>query len=163
MAKFMAKFWQGLAGLWQNCSKAVAELWQRDSEVMVELCLALILYGCVEQMHGCVEQMHIISNYPRVPKVQKFLHFWDFSTVGPLGTVEGKTVRFNTKLNGQGHICECKPPQAPHRQEHSFFSLNTPSDATPAPANLELELAKLTAVLPQTFFYSSQSLVHWMN
>ena len=28
MAKFMAKFWQSLAGLWQNCSKAVAELWQ---------------------------------------------------------------------------------------------------------------------------------------
>ena len=28
MGKFMAKFLQSLAGLWQNCSKAVAELWQ---------------------------------------------------------------------------------------------------------------------------------------
>ena len=50
MAKFMAKFWQSLAGLWQNCSKAVAELWQRDSEVMVELCLALY---CTDASNRC--------------------------------------------------------------------------------------------------------------
>ena len=50
MAKFMANFWQGLAGLWQNCSKAVAELWQRDSEVMVELCLALY---CTDASNRC--------------------------------------------------------------------------------------------------------------
>ena len=30
--------------------------------IYVTICLAPLIYGCVEQMHGCVEQMHIISN-----------------------------------------------------------------------------------------------------
>ena len=32
MGKFMAKFWQGLAGLWQNYIQAVVELWQRSGK-----------------------------------------------------------------------------------------------------------------------------------
>ena len=26
--------------------------------IYVTICLAPLIYGCVEQMHGCVEQMH---------------------------------------------------------------------------------------------------------
>ena len=36
MGKFMAKFWQGLAGLWQNYIQAVVELWQRSGKNMAE-------------------------------------------------------------------------------------------------------------------------------